>query len=41
MKKKRFRVEQIVTVLKEAELRMPVADLIRRVGISEQTFHHP
>lgn len=39
MKKKRFSVEQIVAVLKQAELGMPVADLIRKVGISEQTFY--
>ena len=39
MKKKRFSVEQIVAVLKQAELGMPVADLIRRIGISEQTFY--
>lgn len=39
MKRKRFSVEQIVTVLKQAELGMPVAELIRRVGISEQTFY--
>lgn len=39
MKRKRFSVEQIVTVLKQAELGMPVADLIRKVGISEQTFY--
>lgn len=39
MKKKRFSVEQIVTVLKQAELGLPVADLIRQVGISEQTFY--
>ena len=39
MKRKRFSVEQIVAVLKQAELGMPVADLIRRVGISEQTFY--
>ena len=37
--KKRFSVEQIVTVLKQAELGLPVADLIRKVGISEQTFY--
>jgi putative transposase len=37
MKKKRFSVEQIVAVVKQAELGMPVADLIRHVGISEQT----
>jgi putative transposase len=39
MKKKRFSVEQIVAVLKQAELGMPVADPIRHVGISEQTFY--
>ena len=39
MKKKRFSVEQIVAVLKRAELCVPVAELIRKVGISEQTFY--
>lgn len=39
MKRKRFSVEQIVAVLKQAELGMPVAELIRKVGISEQTFY--
>lgn len=39
VKRKRFSVEQIVAVLKQAELGMPVADLIRQVGISEQTFY--
>ena len=39
MKRKRFSVEQIVAVLKQAELGTPVADLIHRVGISEQTFY--
>lgn len=37
--KKRFSVEQIVAVLKQVELGLPVADLIRQVGISEMTFH--
>ncbi|WP_323123874.1 transposase, partial [Burkholderia alba] len=32
-------MEQIVAVLKQAELGMPVADVIRQVGISEQTFY--
>lgn len=36
--KKRYSVEQIVAALKQAELGLPVADLIRRLGISEQTF---
>jgi putative transposase len=39
MKKKRFSVERIVSVLKQAELGLPVADVIRQVGISEQTFY--
>ncbi|AIV73828.1 transposase family protein (plasmid) [Burkholderia pseudomallei] len=39
MKCKRFSVEQIVAVLKQAEAGMPVAELIRHVGISEQTFY--
>ena len=39
MKRKRFSVEQIVAVLKQAELGLPVSDLIRQVGISEQTFY--
>ncbi len=39
MKKKRFSVEQIVAVLKQAELGLPVVDLVRQVGISEQTFY--
>ena len=39
MKRKRFSVEQIVAVLKQAELGTPVADLIRKVGITEQTFY--
>ena len=39
MKKKRFTVEQIVAVLKQADLGMPVADTIRQIGISEQTFY--
>jgi putative transposase len=39
MKKKRFSVEQIVAVLKEAEAGMPVAELIHWIGITEQTFY--
>jgi putative transposase len=39
MKRKRFSVEQVVAVLKQAELGTPVADLIRKVGITEQTFY--
>ena len=39
MMKKRFSVEQIVGVLKQAEVGVPVVELIRKVGISEQTFY--
>ena len=39
MKKPRYSVEQIVAILKQAELGMPVADLVRKAGISEQTFY--
>ena len=38
MKQKRFSVEQIVGVLKQAEVGVPVGELVREVGISEQTF---
>ena len=37
MKQKRFTVEQIVAVLKQAEAGVPPAELLRRVGVSEQT----
>ena len=37
--KKKFLVEQIVSVLKQAEGGVPIAELIRKVGISEQTFY--
>lgn len=39
MKKKRFSVEQIVAILKQAELGIPVVELIRQVGVLEQTFY--
>ena len=38
VKRTRFSVEQIVAVLKQAELGAPVVDLIRHLGIAEQTF---
>jgi putative transposase len=38
MKRKRFSGEQIAAIVKQAEMGLPVAELIRRVGISEQTF---
>ena len=39
IKRKRFSVDQIVAVLKQAGVSMPVADILREVGISEQTFY--
>ena len=39
MRKSRFSVEQIAVVLRQAESGMPVADVIRQLGISEQTFY--
>lgn len=39
VKQKRSSVEQIVAVLKQAEMGAPVADLIRHLGIVEQTFY--
>jgi putative transposase len=39
VKKRRFSVEQIVAILKQAELGIPVAELIPQVAVSEQTFY--
>ena len=39
MKRKRFSVEQVVAVIKQAAVGTPVADLIRKMGITEQTFY--
>jgi len=39
VKRKRFSVEQIVGVLKQSEVGVPVPELLRQVGISEQTFY--
>jgi putative transposase len=39
MKKKRYSTEQIVAILKQAEMGLAVSDLIRQIGISEQTFY--
>jgi len=39
VKRKRFSVEQIVGILKQAEVGVPVAELCRQAGISEQTFY--
>jgi putative transposase len=37
--KKKFSVEQIVGVLKQAEVGVPVGELIRKTGITEQTYY--
>ena len=39
MKKKRFSIEQITVVLQQAEQGVPVGELCRKVGISEQSFY--
>jgi putative transposase len=35
VKRKRFAVEQITAILKQAEMSTPVADLLRQHGLSE------
>lgn len=39
MKKSRYTEEQIAFALKQAETGTPVAEAIRRMGVSEQTFY--
>ena len=39
MKKSRFTEEQIAYALRQAETGTPVAEVLRRMGISEQTFY--
>ena len=39
MKKKRFAVEQITAILKQAEHGVAVTELCRQHGISEQSFY--
>lgn len=39
MKRKRYSVEQITAAVKQVEMGMPVTELIRRMGIAEQTFY--
>lgn len=39
MKTKRHSVEQIAALLKEHELGLPVAEICRRIGITDATFY--
>lgn len=39
MRNSRFSVEQIVAVLRQVEMGMPIADVTRQLGVSEQTFY--
>jgi putative transposase len=39
VKRKRSSVEQIVAVLKQAQVGVPVVEVCRQVGITEQTFY--
>lgn len=39
MKRTRFSVEQITAVLQQVSGGMPVGDVCRQVGVSEQTFY--
>ena len=39
MRKSRFTEEQIAFALKQGETGTPVAEVIRRMGVSEQTFY--
>ena len=40
MKKSKFTEEQIVSILKEQELGLKVAEIARKHGITETTFHN-
>jgi putative transposase len=39
MRKKRYGVEQMIGVLKQTHVGVPVAEVIRKAGIGEQTFY--
>lgn len=40
MKRSKFTEQQIVGVLKQAEAGVPVKELCRKIGISDQTFYN-
>jgi len=40
MKRSKFSEQKIVEVLKQAEAGVPVKDLCRKIGVSEQTFYN-
>ena len=39
MKRKRFSVEQIAFALRQAESGVPIVEVCRKMGVSEQTFY--
>ena len=39
MKKKRFSVEQITSILQQVAAGVPVGEVCRQIGVSEQTFY--
>jgi putative transposase len=39
MRKSKFTEEQIIYAMKQAELGVPVLDVCRKYGVSEQTFY--
>jgi len=39
MKKTRYTEEQIAFALRQAELSTPVGEVVRKMGVSEQTFY--